>query len=83
MASAHARHPDQAATPLKHERIAFFKDMLQRYPVAWEGTGSASLSTGTPFFMTTGRIETASLQGCGGYLDFLGSRLVFAFQFHN
>jgi uncharacterized protein Yka (UPF0111/DUF47 family) len=59
------------------ERLAFFQTMLKQRNVVWEGSRTAVLSAGSPFYMATGRFEAANAAECQNDLEFLGSRLVF------
>jgi uncharacterized protein Yka (UPF0111/DUF47 family) len=64
-------------TDVHPERLAFFQDMLKPLWATWESEGTAALTTGAPFYLTTGRIEAADADRCRANLEFLGSRLVF------
>jgi len=64
-------------TDVHAERLAFFQDMLKSHAVTWESDRTAMLTAGTPFYLATGRFESADTEGCRAYLQFLGSRLVF------
>jgi len=64
-------------TDVHPERLAFFQDMLKPRGVIWDAGRSALLAAGAPFYLATGRVETADADTCRAYLDFLGSRLVF------
>jgi uncharacterized protein Yka (UPF0111/DUF47 family) len=64
-------------TDVHAERLAFFQDMLKPRGVTWESQRTAVLTAGAPFYLATGRIDTADTDACRDYLTFLGSRLVF------
>ena len=64
-------------TDVHVERLAFFQEMLKPRNVVWEGSQTAVLAAGSPFYMATGRFEAANAAECRSYLEFLGSRLVF------
>ena len=64
-------------TDVHVERLVFFQEMLKPRNVVWEGSQTAVLAAGSPFYMATGRFEAANAAECRGYLEFLGSRLVF------
>jgi uncharacterized protein Yka (UPF0111/DUF47 family) len=64
-------------TDVHAERLSFFQDMLQPRAVKWEKDSSSVLTTGTQFYMTTGRFQAKDASDCCAYLEFLGSRLVF------
>jgi uncharacterized protein Yka (UPF0111/DUF47 family) len=64
-------------TDVHVERLAFFQTMLKQRNVIWEGSQTAVLSAGSPFYMATGRFEGTTPTECQNYLEFLGSRLVF------
>jgi len=64
-------------TDVHPERLAFFQEMLKPRAVTWEAERTAMLAAGAPFYLATGRVETKDAESCPGYLDFLGSRLVF------
>jgi uncharacterized protein Yka (UPF0111/DUF47 family) len=64
-------------TDVHEERLAFFQNMLKPHNVIWEGSQTAVLTTGSPFYMATGRFESADPDERRKYLEFLASRLVF------
>ncbi len=64
-------------TDVHAERLAFFQNMLRPHAVVWDNDSTASLATGTAFYMANGHIEAKDAEGCRAYLEFLGSRLVF------
>jgi uncharacterized protein Yka (UPF0111/DUF47 family) len=64
-------------TDVHPERLAFFQAMLKPRSVTWEGSQTAVLSAGSPFYMATGRLKAADPAECRSYLEFLASRLVF------
>ena len=64
-------------TDVHAERLAFFQDMLKPRAVIWESQRTGALAAGAPFYLATGRVETADTESCRAYLEFLGSRLVF------
>jgi uncharacterized protein Yka (UPF0111/DUF47 family) len=64
-------------TDVHPERLAFFQEMLKPQGVVWDGQRTALLAAGAPFYLATGLFNAADATGCGSYLEFLGSRLVF------
>lgn len=68
---------DVTYTDVHPERLAFFQDMLKPRGLAWEKDRTAVLAAGAPFYLATGRVETADAEACRDGLEFLGSRLVF------
>ncbi len=64
-------------TDVHNERLVFFQEMLKPQHVTWEGSRTAVLAAGSPFYMATGRLEAKTAEACRAYLEFLGSRLVF------
>jgi uncharacterized protein Yka (UPF0111/DUF47 family) len=63
-------------TDIHPERLRFFQDLLAAHPTAWETTRASQLA-GTDFQLATARHIASDEAACRGYLDFLGSRLVF------
>ncbi len=64
-------------TDVHPERLAFFQSLLERYQPEWEMVRSGALAAGAAFHLATGRYVAADEAACCGYLEFLGSRLVF------
>ena len=67
-------------TDVHRERAEFFRDMLHRYAVTWNGGRAGELADATEdasFTMFTGTYKAKNRAGLAAYLDFLGSRLVF------
>lgn len=67
-------------TDVHPERLAFFQQMLARFPVSWGATETRRterLAGGNAFEMAIGRFEAADETHLREYLSFLGSRLVF------
>ena len=64
-------------TDVHPERLAFFKDMLKTWKVAWEGERTANLAKGSAFYVGAGSFQAADEKHCRDYLTFLASRLVF------
>lgn len=64
-------------TDVHPERLAFFKQMLTSFKIAWENGRTAVLAAGAPFYVATGRLDAVNVDACRDYLEFLGSRLVF------
>jgi uncharacterized protein Yka (UPF0111/DUF47 family) len=58
------------------ERLDFFRDSLARWQPSWSGDKLGKLR-GTEFHLATARFAAADEAQCRGYLEFLGSRLVF------
>lgn len=64
-------------TDVHPERLAFFQAMLKPRNVEWEGSQTAVLAAGSPFYMATGRVQATDMAECQSYLEYLASRLVF------
>jgi uncharacterized protein Yka (UPF0111/DUF47 family) len=64
-------------TDVHPERLAFFQNLLRPRGVSWDGSHTAVLAAGAPFYMATGRFPASDQVVCRGDLEFLGSRLVF------
>jgi len=60
-------------------RLVFFQDLLAAWPVAWEDTRSRSDKSveGGLYHLASGRFEAAETADLDGFLEHLGSRLVF------
>jgi uncharacterized protein Yka (UPF0111/DUF47 family) len=64
-------------TDVHSERLTFFQEMLKSHRVSWGQGREALLGAKEPFYLTTGRVDAADEICCKGFLEFLGSRLVF------
>ena len=64
-------------TDVHPERLAFFQDLLKSRGVKWRSDQTSMLAGGAPFYLATGVFEAGDADACHGYLEFLGSRLVF------
>ncbi len=60
-------------------RLLFFQDLLGRWPVVWDDTRSRSdaVADGGLYHLASGRFEAADDSQVEGFLEHLGSRLVF------
>jgi len=65
------------------ERLAFFESMLKPQGVIWEKESTGVLALGAPFYVATGHVEPENVDACLGYLEFLGSRLVFLIDWNH
>lgn len=63
-------------TDVHPERIQFFRDMLQRYPVTWSAERSNQADS-LAFQLITGSFQAEDPAALLEYLNFLGARLVF------
>jgi uncharacterized protein Yka (UPF0111/DUF47 family) len=70
-------------TDVHPERVAFFKEMLQPQAVTWDKESTATLAGGAAFYMAIGHVVAKDTDGCGAYLQFLGSRLVFLIDWNH
>lgn len=61
-------------------RAHFLREMLSRFTLSWSGERTeqrSGLADGAAFLLMTGRFAAKDAAELGGYLEFLGSRLVF------
>jgi uncharacterized protein Yka (UPF0111/DUF47 family) len=67
-------------TDVHTRRLAFFQSLLKPYPVQWTQPHmqrTEGLAENEDYTLSVGRFEAEDAGGLGGYLQFLGSRLVF------
>jgi uncharacterized protein Yka (UPF0111/DUF47 family) len=64
-------------TDVHAERLRFFQDMLAPRMPAWDTAQPGQIAGGTPFTLTTGRIDAADEAALRDALQFVGARLVF------
>ena len=78
-------HVEDSTVTITHtdvhlERLQFFKEMLDVFPVEWEPVRTMqtdALADGAPFHLASGRFAAPGEADCQRFLGHLGSRLVF------
>ncbi len=74
-----ARSVNVTYTDIHPQRLAFFTSLFDGRGVTWEGAKErhSDRLDESRFLITTGTFASASEEGLDGFLDFLGSRIVF------